>query len=145
MSKGLRHNVQQTRSTEAIEERETPAVCSPAEPFTRKSKLHRCYRDLKEGMISCLLTASVHPLIIIPILKPAVSLERFEEDTAVSYFYLAGPPGYNKQTTIQSSERARRSPLGAAKCDTGVPHGAQALHPEADGKRQSISSHISES
>lgn len=92
MSKGLHHNVQQTWSTEAIEAQETPAVCNPAESFTRKSKLHRCYRDLREGMISCLLSASVHPLIIIPILNPAVSLERFEKDTAVCYTFISWDP-----------------------------------------------------
>lgn len=113
MSKGLRHNVQQTRSTEAIEERETPAVCSPAESFTRKSKLHRCYRDLKEGMISCLLTASVHPLIIIPILNPVVSLERFEKDTAVSYTFISLDP----QDTISRLQFGHQNERTAVRCE----------------------------
>lgn len=34
----------------------------------------------------------MHPLIIIPILNPAVSLERFEKDAAVSYTFISLDP-----------------------------------------------------
>lgn len=83
MSKGLHHNVQQTRSTEAIEALRLQLFATQLSHSHANPHRMDAIGSPSEGMISCLLSASVHPLIIIPILKPAVALEQSEKDTAV--------------------------------------------------------------
>lgn len=143
LSKRLHYNVQQILCIEANEAHKTPAVCSPAWPFTCNCKLHRCYRDQWGGMISC--PASMHPLIIIPILNPVVSLELFEKDMAVHYNFILLDP-QDTISRLQFGHQSRRTAVCCIqrsweiwhRCLSASSHGMQACCPEARGKRQSF-------
>lgn len=86
------------------------------------------------------MPASMHPLIIIPILNPVVSLERFKRTWPSITVFISWDPqdiiswlqfGHWNRHTAVCWEMWHR-------CLSASSHGMQACHPEDRGKQQSL-------